>query len=130
MTIKKAVEKLLGFEVIEISGNQLSNLAVVDTIAVNDEIDLSVESLNQEGYYYATKLEEGEFLGYYRAKDDLKALEEDYREWRKISEEMIADGIPGNIDAGIESNREDFTNYIEADVEITFEEMLFLEKNF
>jgi len=55
-------------------------------------------------------------------------LMEQYREWRKVSEEMLADGFHGTIDCGEKSVREDFTAYAELEQEITFEEMFELEK--
>ena len=50
-----------------------------------------------------------------------------YCEWRKISEEMLND-INGSIDCGDASVREEFSNYAGLEKEITFEEMLELEK--
>jgi hypothetical protein len=61
---------------------------------------------------------------------DLKKLQEVYNEWREISEEMLNDGMKGSIDCGFPQVREDFTAYAELEEEITFEEMLFLERNY
>lgn len=51
-----------------------------------------------------------------------------YSEWRKVSEEMLADGMNGSVDCGEASVREDFSNYAGLKEEITFEEMLELER--
>lgn len=58
---------------------------------------------------------------------DLKAL---YAEWREVSEEMIADGIPGDVDCGYGENRQDFSNFAELDYVISFEDMLELERDY
>lgn len=59
-----------------------------------------------------------------------KDLMEIYREWRKVSEEMLEDGFKGSVDCGEQAVREDFSNYAELDEEISFEEMLELEKEY
>lgn len=51
-----------------------------------------------------------------------------YAEWRKETEEQIADGMLGSTDCGEPVVREDFTFYAGLDEEITFEDMLELEK--
>lgn len=52
-----------------------------------------------------------------------------YSEWRKVSEKMLEDGIPGSVDCGESAVREDFSNYIgRENEEISFEEMLELER--
>lgn len=53
-----------------------------------------------------------------------------YCEWRKVSEEMLSDGMNGSIDCGEASVREDFSNYAGLEEEITFEQMLELEKRY
>lgn len=50
-----------------------------------------------------------------------------YAEWRKTTEEQIADGMPGSTDCGEEKVREDFTAYAELNKEITLDDMLMLE---
>ena len=55
-------------------------------------------------------------------------LMEQYREWREVTEEMLADGFRGTTCCGEKSVREDFTAYAELEKEITFEEMLELER--
>ena len=55
-------------------------------------------------------------------------LMKQYREWREVTEGMLADGFRGTTDCGEKSAREDFTAYTELPEEITFEEMLELEK--
>jgi hypothetical protein len=57
-------------------------------------------------------------------------LQNQYAEWRKISEEMLTDGMKGSVDCGEESVREDFSRFAELDITITFEEMLKLEKDY
>ena len=57
-------------------------------------------------------------------------LLEIYREWRKVSEEMLEDGFKGTIDCGEQAVREDFSNYAELESVIGFEEMLELEKEY
>lgn len=59
-----------------------------------------------------------------------KKLMEVYREWRKVSEEMLEDGFKGSVDCGDKAVREDFSNYAELESVISFEEMLELEKEY
>lgn len=58
---------------------------------------------------------------------DLMAI---YREWRKVSEGMLEDGMKGSVDCGELSVREDFSNYADLEEVISFEEMLKLERAF
>ena len=60
-------------------------------------------------------------------KKDLKKM---YAEWRKASEEMLEDGMAGSVDCGEGRVREDFTGFAELEKEITFEEMLELEREY
>ena len=60
-------------------------------------------------------------------KKDLKKM---YAEWREVSEQMLEDGIPGTVDCGEDSARESFSSYAELEKEITFEEMLELEREY
>jgi len=60
----------------------------------------------------------------------MKELKKLYAEWRKISEEMLEEGIKGSIDCGDKAVREDFSNYAELSETISFEDMLELEKEF
>lgn len=53
-----------------------------------------------------------------------------YKEWRKVSEEMLEDGMSGSVDCGEVSVRKDFSQYAGLENEITFEEMLELEERF
>ena len=53
-----------------------------------------------------------------------------YKEWRKVSEKMLEDGMSGSVDCGEESVRKDFSNYAGLENEISFEEMLELEERF
>ncbi len=55
-------------------------------------------------------------------------LMEQYREWRKVSEEMLADGFEGSIDCGEGRVREDFSNFAGLSEEISYEAMLALEE--
>lgn len=59
----------------------------------------------------------------------MKNLEGLYGEWRKISEEMLEDGMGGSVDCGEQAVREDFSNYAGLEEEISFEEMLELEQS-
>lgn len=52
-------------------------------------------------------------------------LEKIYKEWRELNEELGA-----SSDCGLQVVREDFSNYAELEEEISFEEMLELERNF
>lgn len=52
-------------------------------------------------------------------------LEKIYKEWRKLNEELGA-----SSDCGEQVVREDFSNYAELEEEISFKEMLELERNF
>ena len=51
-----------------------------------------------------------------------------YCEWRKVSEEMLEDGMTGSVDCGIQAVREDFSRYCGLTEEISFDDMLTLEK--
>jgi len=53
-----------------------------------------------------------------------------YCEWRKVSQEMLEDGISGSVNCGEVSVRKDFSQYAGLENEITFEEMLELEERF
>lgn len=53
-----------------------------------------------------------------------------YKEWRKVSEEMLEDGMGGSVDCGEESVRKDFSDYAGLEEEITFEDMYELEKRY
>ena len=58
-------------------------------------------------------------------------LQEKYNEWRKLGEsESNGTDIPFTWDCGEASAREDFSNYAELKEEITFDEMLELERNY
>ena len=58
-------------------------------------------------------------------------LQEKYNEWRTLGEEQVEDtGLEFTWDCGESSAREDFSDYAGLDKEITFEEMLELEKNY
>lgn len=57
-------------------------------------------------------------------------LMKQYREWRKISEEMLEDGMFGSLDCGEEKVREDFSNFAELKEIISFEKMLELEEEY
>ena len=59
-----------------------------------------------------------------------KNLMELYREWRKISEEMLIDGHLGSLDCGEGKVREDFSVFAELQEVISFEEMFKLEQNY
>jgi len=55
-------------------------------------------------------------------------LFEQYKEWRKVSEEMLSDGFKGSIDCGESSVREDFSAYTKLPKVIGFKEMFAMEK--
>ncbi len=60
----------------------------------------------------------------------MKSLQEKYNEWRKAGEEAIeGTDIPFTWDCGEKSAREDFANFWDME-EISFEEMLELERNY
>lgn len=60
-----------------------------------------------------------------------KNLKEIYKEWRETTEELNkTDAIQSSIDCGEGSARESFTAYAGLKKEITFEEMLELEKDY
>ena len=59
-----------------------------------------------------------------------KNLMEVYREWRKLNEELEADGNTVSNDCGEQAVREDFSNYAGLKETISFEEMLELEKTY
>lgn len=50
-----------------------------------------------------------------------------YKEWRKISGEMLADGMEGSIDCAEDIVREDFSNFAKLEEEITYEDMAELQ---
>jgi len=60
----------------------------------------------------------------------MKNLISIYTEWRKVSEEMLADGYKGSLDCGETRVREDFSSFAELPEVITFEEMFKLEKQY
>ena len=53
-----------------------------------------------------------------------------YKEWRKVSKEMLEDGMGGSVDCGEESVRKDFSDYAGLENVISFEEMLELEERY
>lgn len=55
----------------------------------------------------------------------MENLEKIYKEWRELNEELGA-----NSDCGEKVVREDFTAYAELKEEITFKEMLELERDY
>lgn len=55
-------------------------------------------------------------------------LDEKYVDWRKVSEEMLVDGMNGSLDCGEASVREDFSNFANLDEYISFDDMYELEK--
>lgn len=69
--MKKTVEVILGFEVVEVSAETAGNLTLIENSAkYNKEMNVSVESLDDENTYYVTVLNNDtwEFEGYYQAK--------------------------------------------------------------
>ncbi|MBG9737276.1 hypothetical protein [Paenibacillus alvei] len=60
----------------------------------------------------------------------MKTLIEIYAEWRKISEEMLADGHAGSVDCGEAVVREDFSAFAGLSDVITYEEMLEIEREY
>ncbi|MCY9763534.1 hypothetical protein M5X06_00315 [Paenibacillus alvei] len=60
----------------------------------------------------------------------MKSLLNKYTEWRKISEEMLADGHAGSVDCGESVVREDFSAFAGLEDTITFDEMLKLEREY
>ena len=57
-------------------------------------------------------------------------LEKLYKEWLRITEEDIEQGMGGSTDCGEYWVREDFSKFAELEKEITFEEMSILEKGY
>lgn len=55
----------------------------------------------------------------------MKTLEQKYQEWLEVCDDLEQD-----TDCGIEANREDFSNFAELEEEISFEEMLELERSY
>ena len=53
-----------------------------------------------------------------------------YCDWRKVSEEMLEDGMYGSVDCGEVSSRKDFSEYAGLENVISFEEMLELEERY
>lgn len=53
----------------------------------------------------------------------MNELEKKYIEWLKVCDELDQD-----TDCGIAANREDFSNFADLEKEISFEEMLELER--
>lgn len=63
-------------------------------------------------------------------KSDLPAnIYEVYKDWRKISEDMLND-MGGSLDCGEQKVREDFSSFAGLKKEISFKEMLELEDQF
>lgn len=92
-------------------------LKKIKVIAV--EKDLNVNDIIEE-----------QLKKYLEEEEEMKNLFNMYKEWRKVSEEMLEDGFNGTIDCGEQSVREDFSNYAELDEEISFEEMFELEREY
>lgn len=67
---------------------------------------------------------------FYKLEKETMEMEKNYREWRKVSEEMQEDGLGGSVDCGIAQVRKDFSEYAGLETEITFEEMLVLEEDY
>lgn len=59
----------------------------------------------------------------------MKNLKNLYKKWRETLEEQATD-FPYETDCGLESVREDFTEFAELENEIPFEEMSILEREF
>lgn len=57
----------------------------------------------------------------------MERLQKLYNEWRKVTEEGIEE-YGGSVDCGEKRVREDFSDYAGLEEEISFEEMLVLEK--
>lgn len=55
----------------------------------------------------------------------MKNLQAIYKEWRKLNEELEC-----SSDCGEAAAREDFSNYADLENEISFEDMLELERDF
>jgi hypothetical protein len=90
------------------------------------EIVKIIKSLSEEEY---KKL--NEFIKVIRkGEKTMKNLVELYAEWRKVSEEMLADGMDGSVDCGEQRVREDFSSFAELDPEISFDVMHKLEKEY
>lgn len=53
-----------------------------------------------------------------------------YCDWRKVSEEMLEDGMSGSVDCGEESVRKDFSDYAGLEEKISFQDMYELEKRY
>ena len=53
-----------------------------------------------------------------------------YKEWRKRQAELNEEGLYANTDCGEKSVREDFTRWANLDEEISFEDMLKLERSY
>ncbi|MGL4954128.1 MAG: hypothetical protein ACRC4Y_01450 [Cetobacterium sp.] len=73
MNFRKIVEEVLGFEVVEIAREEVSDdLKILEELTkYNKDETVSIEILNDETTYYVTRMDEdheGEFIGYYRAK--------------------------------------------------------------
>mgnify|MGYP003592791702 CR=1 FL=1 len=68
--MKKTVEEILGFEVVEVFEGAGSLELIENSAEYNKEMNVSVESLNDEKTYYVTVLNDDtwEFKGYYQAK--------------------------------------------------------------
>ena len=69
--MKKTVEEILGFEVVGVSEKIVGNLNLIENSAeYNKEMNVSVESIDDENTYYVTVLNNDtwEFEGYYQAK--------------------------------------------------------------
>lgn len=69
--MKKLIENILGFEVVEITKKDIEDMELVDNSGqYNEEETICVENLSEEGYYYVTVTDErGDwyFQGCYKA---------------------------------------------------------------
>lgn len=73
MNFKKIVEEVLGFEVVEIAREEVSDeLKILEELTeYNEDNTVSIEVLSDESTYYITRMDdghEGEFIAYYRVK--------------------------------------------------------------
>jgi predicted transcriptional regulator len=67
---------------------------------------------------------------YEKGENKMGKLFKMYVEWRKVSQEMLDDGMDGSFCSGKQCVREDFSNYAELAEKITYAEMSKLERKF
>lgn len=96
---------------------------------IREQLNSKLASCSEQEFFIKYIKLDPNFLD--NSKNDLypQNIDDVYKERREISEEAKDDGtLPGSVDCGEASVREDFSNYAELSERISFEDMFPLEK--